>query len=48
MIWEEVWHLVEESLTSVKFLSDFNATFFMLIPKEEWVTHPRVTFIIVG
>jgi hypothetical protein len=39
MIREEVWKLVEESITSGKVLSALNATFLTLIPKEERVTH---------
>jgi hypothetical protein len=41
MIREEVWQVVEESRTSGKVLSAFNATFLTLIPKEERVTHPK-------
>jgi hypothetical protein len=33
--------VVEESRTPGKVLSAFNATFLMLIPKEERVTHPK-------
>jgi hypothetical protein len=33
--------VVEESRTSKQFLSTFNTTFLMLIPKEERVTHPK-------
>jgi hypothetical protein len=41
LIREEVWQVVEESRTSRQVLSAFNATFLTLIPKEEWVTHPK-------
>jgi hypothetical protein len=41
MIREEVWQVVEESRTSGQVLSALNATFLMLIPKEERVTHPK-------
>jgi hypothetical protein len=41
MVREEVWQLVEESCSSCKVLTVLNATFLMLIPKEEWVTHPK-------
>jgi hypothetical protein len=41
MIKEEVRQVVEKSRTSGKVLSAFNATFLMLIPKEEMVTHPK-------
>jgi hypothetical protein len=41
MIREEVWQVVEESRTSGQVLSAFNATFLMLILKEERVTHPK-------
>jgi hypothetical protein len=43
MIREEVWQVVEESRTSGQVLSAFNATFLMLIPKEERVMHPKST-----
>jgi hypothetical protein len=41
MIREEVFQVVEESRTSGKVLSTFNATFLSLIPKEERVKHPN-------
>jgi hypothetical protein len=41
MIREEVWKLIEESHTSGKVLPALNATFLILIPKEERVTNPK-------
>jgi hypothetical protein len=41
MIREEVWKVVEESITSRKVFSSFNATFLTLIQKEERETHPN-------
>jgi hypothetical protein len=41
LIREEAWKVVEESKTSRQVISAFNATFFTLIPKEEWVTHRK-------
>jgi len=41
MIWEEVCELINKSRKYGHVIPELNETFLTLIPKEEWVTHPK-------
>jgi len=41
MIREEVWEIIEDSILPGQVLLALNATFLILIPKEELVNHPK-------
>jgi hypothetical protein len=41
IIGNDVWEVIEESRSSRQVLQAFNATFLILIPKEERVTNPK-------
>jgi hypothetical protein len=41
MLREEVWEIIEDSRLLVQVLPALNTTFLTLVPKEEWVIHPK-------
>jgi len=41
MVREEFLEIIEDSRASGEVLPYLNSTFLTLIPKEEWVTHPK-------